>query len=538
MQIFSGNEYELKTTFGLSAMAVVWVGILRSKSVYLTEPFLELCGTGKPLESLLKDRTILSSLKNEKDFKALQEKYDPEKQFPLVLLQEGKQQIIALEDELLADQGWQNPPVQLPQALPQINYAISKQDIHLEGLESLFTPEEVAKLKMIIATAVKSEEKIEAIRKIILTNASVNEKGILFLHALGDKDLEVRKEAANALKQIGFHETIADAVDSLMGDENQQIYAINSLAQIFPSCNDLEQGAIFQIVLTTLKDQKYREHRPLLLETLAIFIDENDENQALLERIINSSIEVLVSNVSQMVDSITCLFEKILSKNPALLNKILWNELEKSKDRRLRSLLLSFLANTQLDQDMQKLLAKKIVFEIGLGDDLDPVYLKLSATLKNMQDIAIVALLDRLSLSQRSAERIALVQLIETMLFDKDYSTNLKNKILKTYTKAFPLAPYPLRLVMLDSILLEDKSLNSHLKIDFANESLVDIHQDRFDCFYESVSSAMCKIKVHALEPLFKVLKKPLQKKTRRKSYRNFMSDIIWLYRRRLRCSM
>lgn len=167
MQIFEGNEYELKTIYNLKAMSVVYVGILRKNNIYLTEPFLELCATEKSIEGILKDKELLGALGNFREFEKLQEKHDPEREYPLTLLDSGNKKIIALEAEIIAEAGWSKESSTESSALAPKSKEISS-TFDIDG-DEIFSKEEINQLKMTIATAVNSEEKIEAIRKIALS---------------------------------------------------------------------------------------------------------------------------------------------------------------------------------------------------------------------------------------------------------------------------------------------------------------------------------------------------------------------------------
>jgi len=116
MQIFQGNESALRERFHLSPFAIVVVGILRSKNIFLSEPLLELCSMTGPLKTMLKDRSILAALEQPENLKEWQAKHDPEQAYPLVLLDHGSHRVLALEDEVLAETFWKQEASQ-PQDL-------------------------------------------------------------------------------------------------------------------------------------------------------------------------------------------------------------------------------------------------------------------------------------------------------------------------------------------------------------------------------------------------------------------------------------
>ena len=516
MQIFRGSENELKQQFGLSPMSVVWVGILRSKNVFLTEPVLELCESDGPLAPLLNDRSLLPAIDDPKELQLLQRKYDPELQTALVVLDQGSCRVLALEAEVMAEAGWESQS----QALTvQSDSALSVVEPHLQGLENLFSAQDIARLKMVIATAVKPEEKIEAIRKMALAQLSFHEKGILFLHALADPQLEVRREAANALRNIGFNPEIAETTISLSGSEDmQRRHAISSLGQIFARADDLEKGTILQVLLTTLRDENYRDCDVLIVNVLSKIVPQiTTQSPAMLERILVAVAEVLVTHLDELLEPATTLFQAITDRNSTLVGSFLWSEIQKTDSRRLRAFLLFLLVETGIRSDDLQQLADKIAYEIGLGDELDPVYLRLTGAIVRLQDKSIQSLLGRFLNSIRTTERMQAIQLIDKIFSEAAPGATmknigaLKNEVVKAYISAFPTAINALRLAILDSRLLQDPSVAGRLQTEFASEALVDIHKERLDQFHEGVKAALCRMGQPAIPALLKILRNPLQ---------------------------
>ena len=516
MQIFRGSENELKQQFGLSAMTVVWVGLLRSKNILLTEPVLELCKAGAPLASLFNDRSLLLAIDDPEKLGALQRKYDPELQTLLVVLDQGSYRVLALEAEVMAESGWKSQA----QALGvQNDTALTTIESHLQGLENLFSPQDIARLKMVIATAVNPEEKIEAIRKMAMAKLSFHEKGILFLHALADTQLEVRREAAHALRNIGFNPEIAETIISLSGgDEMQHRHAISSLGQIFARADDLEKGTVLQVLLTTLRDKNYRDCNVLIVNVLSKIVSQIiTQSPAMLERIMASVVEVLVSHLDELLDPATTLFQAITDRNATLAGSFLWSEIQKTDSRRLRAFLLFLMVETGVPFADRQQLANKIAYEIGLGDELDPVYLRLTGAIVQLQDSSVQAVLTRFHNSIRTTERMQAIQIIDKIFSEPTASSmmkniiQIKNEVVKAYIDAFPTAINPLRLAILDSRLLQDPTVSGRLQTEFAGEALVDIHKERLDQFHEGVKAALFRMGQPAISALLKILRNPLQ---------------------------
>jgi hypothetical protein len=512
MQIFQGTERDLKEKFKLSALAIVGVGVLRSKNILLTEPVLELCKDGGVLEPLLKNSLLLSSLRDPHEFEKLQCVYDPQRQFPLRVLDQGSHRLLLLEAELMAEAGWQQKE---PALEGNTELAVAPTEMHLQGLENLFSKEEIDCLKMTIATAVNPTEKIEAIRKMALAQVSLGEKSILFLHALGSPQLEIRSEAAQALRQIGFNRELSEAITTLStGDEKQRCYAIVAMSKLFNMANELEKGAILQILLTTLRDQNYHGCVMAMFEALGKIITDIPSSAAqMFERIMVTTVEVLVSHLDEFLDSTTTLFAQLANKDQKQVMAFLWNEIQKSELRRLRAFLLLLLSNTDIPEEKKDDLAKKIAYELGLGDELDTIYLRLTGKIILFEEKAVYALLERFIVTIRVTERIQIIKLLDKIFLEKKASPDVKNRALKTYITYYPSAGDALKKIMLECSLLQDSEVDECLKTEFAQESLVDVHKEKLDPFDHLVKAALCRMGKPSLDAMLRAIKKPLHVK-------------------------
>lgn len=509
MQIFEGNEYELKQKFSLSPMSVVCIGILRNKNIYLTEPLLEMCAKGGPLEGFLKERSLAGALDNPKEWQALHAKYDPECLYEVVLLDEGRRKILALQMEIAAEAGWQREEKSLPEK--QGGMALSNLDHKMQSLASFFSQDEIQKLKVTLATTVHAKEKREAIRKMALSEVSGQEKSILFLHTLADQDREVRSEAAKALEQIGINHEISQAIQNLtQGDRPQRLHSIGSLGKLFSEGNDLEKAAILQIFMATFRDLEYKEFRIPIFQSMILLCPYiPDRATSMLEQIMFCAMDMMVSHLSDVISTCSSLFSMLAQKDLDKVVSFLTKEIEKAQDTRLRAFLLVLLSENA-PGSLSDALVGKMIFEISLGDELDPIYRNLGVKIVDLGEKAVPHLLERFSITIRATERIRIAKLFSVILAEKMLSLSSRKKILESYTYIFPSAPDILRILILDTALLKDPEISTTLKTEFAKEILLYVHRDRLDQFSQAVKAALCKMKKPAVDALIHVLKNPL----------------------------
>ncbi|WP_372365865.1 hypothetical protein [Candidatus Uabimicrobium sp. HlEnr_7] len=502
MQIFRGSQDDLKRKYELNPLIVTWMGILRSRNVFCTEPVLELCRPEGLFEQMFKDRTFIASLENQSQFNALQQQHNTQELFQLILLDNGNEKVIALEDEVLAEQGWN-------QSAPEtalVTKSPLTPKMNIQGVEHLFGDEEIARLKMVIATTVSSSEKIEAIRKISLSQVDEKDKSLLFLHTLGDSDVTVRSEAASALEKTGFNEQMGNAIIALCtGDSKQKIHAISSLGNLFVEASEFEKGAILQIFLTTIKDKDYHSLVLNILEILSNIIPNLPANQAMIERIMLNALENLISDFDRLYEKMYQIFNALKELDGKYVGDFLWQEIKKSSERRLRAFLLTLIVNVR-DCDESK---EMMVLEVGFGDEIDPIYIRLNNAIKSFGKNILDALIQRFQFSQRVTEKIQLLQIMQEIL-SKDIPSQSKNEIVKLFIRQFATAHKALCIAIMEMRLLDDKDVSIDLRLQMAKEMLVNLDTDTVDQYHETVRSCLTRMNSVAITAILEILENPI----------------------------
>lgn len=504
MQIFRGSQEDLKRRFELNPLTVTWVGILRSRNIFCTEPVLELCRAGGPFELMFKDRTLVGSLESQAQFNALQEQYNTQEFFQLILLDNGSEKVIALEDEVIAEQGWKQSSSST--ALSNVSKSPLVPKMNIKGVEHLFGEDEIARLKMIIATTVSSSEKIEAIRKISLSQVDEKDKSLLFLHTLGDSDVNVRSEAASALEKTGFNEQMGNAIIALCtGDNKQQKHAISSLGNLFAEASEFEKGAILQIFLTTIKDKNYHHHVLNILEILANIIPALPVNKPMIERIMLNALENLISDFDHLYEKMYLIFNALKKLDAEYVGDFVWKEIKKSSERRLRSFLLTLIVDVR-DCDESK---KLMVLEVGFGDEIDPIYIRLNNAIKSFGSKILDVLTERFENSKRVTERIQLLQIMQEII-SEGVTPSKKDKIVNIFIKQFATAHKALCNAIMEMRLLFDKDVDAGLRLQMAKELLVNLDTDTIDQYHEAVRSCLIRMKSIAVTATLQVLENPI----------------------------
>lgn len=255
---FRGSPEDLQKQFGVSRRLQMRVGALLSKKVDITPTLIE-CGTNNsPEERLLLHPSLLekaSHLVKE----SLSEIWDGPSPCPLTVMEgEDGWKTLCFEEELLAREGFQTLSEDPEDSMESLVPALSSPSFSAAPLKgAVFGEEEMEKLRMDILTSATGAVKVEGIRKISLSSLPPKEKALLFLHALGDKNPEVREAVAEALSGLGLSPEITDAMKIFcLNNSSQKVYSLDRLCQYIKSASAVEGAIAFHFLHKILEEEK------------------------------------------------------------------------------------------------------------------------------------------------------------------------------------------------------------------------------------------------------------------------------------------
>ena len=161
-----------------------------------------------------------------------------------------------------------SPPAALPARRTPVG-ALTRPGVTSKAAEALFPPEEIERLKLVVLTSARREEKIEALRRLAYSPLDVDRKAELFLNRLADRDAEVRVEAAQLLRILGLDPEVAASIRDLeLGDEAQRLFAIARLGRRMAKGDPLDAGAALIAFTWRLREEGTAAVRRPLIERL------------------------------------------------------------------------------------------------------------------------------------------------------------------------------------------------------------------------------------------------------------------------------
>jgi len=268
---------------------------------------------------------------------------------------------IALEDDLLAEQApaARGPVGALVRTAPQQMTAHETQE--------LFTPEEVARLKLAVLTSQNPDERIEALRKLVFAPMDGAQKAGIFLNVLTDREAEpkVRREAIRSLEQIGFRSDMAEAVRGLFQDDAEEaLYAIQRLGALLREAEEGEAALVLAVVLEVFDQSRDIDLIRELLRLIGKSATTVVGNYQKTEQFLQSAVRHVSRNFEELRFDVEEAVAACAEQAHDLVADLLWRELQRCENPRVRGLLLNLSESLAIDPGRIGELSERAVEEI------------------------------------------------------------------------------------------------------------------------------------------------------------------------------
>lgn len=377
MEPFRADRNELRERFGFSARTGARISALAQKGLYFTEAALEVIAED---ENLVK--TVLSG-----KFMEQAGQMDPHRLTTLLREHAAKdvadevglaisgKGVVHLVDEAVADGKDAKGAVELRVRTGERNFRYH------------WTDTEIEKIRLTLATSARKDEKIEAVRKIAVSDLSAEDKGTLFLETLNDPDPDVKKEAVTALGTIGLKRRIVDVFAALLSDDTGE--RTKAARMLLEFAEKAEGGDLF-IVLMMVNGFLASDPDP---EVEIVLIDIFSTLSFLIvrdEHVFRRTVRRIVGRMQKTGFAALATTEKFLRKisslDPDLFYRIVFGEeVRHADDLALKSILLLNLSELPaLDKKRRHELLAAVISGMFGAPEMDDSYWRLQSAVANL----------------------------------------------------------------------------------------------------------------------------------------------------------
>lgn len=479
---------ELKRRFGLSERLAVRFGALLSKGLAATAAVLEQAAGDRELAAFVLSPALLEKAAK-LDTPALR-KLSPAARH--LAISDG---VLALDEEVMAESAL----AVLPKSEPGL--------LGRSEAEKLFAPDDVSRLKLALLTEVDPRKKILALRQASLAPLSAEERGALTLHALGDADPEVRREAAALLRTVGLSSALAETLSSLADPAPRtRIQAVQKLSAA--NATKTERSIVLACLLASLRHEADPAVLSALLDGLSAYGDLLCAGEPLA-----GLARELVKRMGLHLEALSAPAQRLLAAlgrtgrvEPA---EAVWREVEGIADRPLRVFFATAVSAMKHAGGFRRRFAAAVARELAAGPE-DLASRRLVESAKLMGDDFLRALLEAYPAVPGDSRGgfLAIVDSVATTDFVGDAARTDAGRLLVDVLRG---APRALRILVMESRLCADPRLGADVKRDLCLDFLTSLHALRAERLFD--------VTVATLRRMGPAILPDLRKRIRESSY-------------------
>ncbi|MDP6359466.1 MAG: hypothetical protein QF473_30375 [Planctomycetota bacterium] len=508
---------EFKSQFGLSQRLIVRMGALMNNRIGLSAVVAEMSEPGSPMEQLLLRGRLHEEVELTQE--VLNSRYhDAGGDDSLALARWEDWQVISLEEELAAEEGWE--------AVGRELVTVNANDVSLvssrlfEGAESLFTEEDVRRIKLTAVTSADLNERISAIRQLLLSPAPASEKASVFINLLGDPESRIRAEAANALESLGLNTNVASAIgDMAEGNAKQRLLAARRLTPLIENGGELEIFVIARSLLRSLDSESELEVREAILEAFATAGPQIGQHEVEREAVVKTLVQQLREYPDRLRPQTVNALRSLAEDFNAPVVRQLWEQIRNESERKTRMHVLCFLSTREMPEDIEAVAIERMAAELADLDSNDEDSIRLGNLLTHHGDNACRSLLAAFP-NAHQLQRTHLVEIMDRVASDAERPVcdELKVEIARLFLSLLKTAELNVRLAILQGNLVADPNIDQETRQDLISEVFANLHDYSNPRTAGLVESTIASMGLSAVQPLLNIVRHATRHESRKEA--------------------
>jgi hypothetical protein len=500
----------LMAAHGIGRRLATRVVALRSRRLDVTATVLAEAASGGPIEDLLLAPEMLRSAASLTE-RQLQEQardrgYEQWELLRLVGEGRGGWRVVALQDDVLAEEALAEAEAAPGAVLVRAETGqISARETH-----ELFTPEEVARLKLCVLTSQDADERVEAVRKLVFAPLEGAQKAGIFLNVLIDSEAapRVRREAIRSLEQIGFRSDMAEAVRGLfLEDAEEAVYAIQRLGVLLAEAEPGEAALALAVILEVFEESRdertMRELLRLIGGSAAILVS----NYQKTEQFVQSALRQLDRDFEELRLDVEGALKACAERAPELMADLLWRELQRTESAAVRGLLLTLSESLAREPGRTAELARLAVQEILNPALPESERARLRYGLVRFGEPAVLTALERVAQAS-GVERSELIRLLDVLCTESEVSHETVQQAVNVFVDLLKVGDSVTRRSILTASLLAEERIEPPLQRELAEELLALMTEMNLPGTLDAIQGTLERIGTEALAPACRFMRR------------------------------
>ncbi|HOX38832.1 MAG TPA: hypothetical protein PL033_12650 [Candidatus Brocadiia bacterium] len=518
---FSSRE-ELETRFGLGRRLSARLLLLARKGLGMTETVLESAAPRSKVEELLLSDEILDEA----------ERLDSERLMILaarfglrgsenleICPDENGARMIAFSEEMLVEGMGKFPD---PGAPGGINNALAIQKresgtimagdaggaFSIEEARGLFTPEEMARLKLATLTSKDPGERVEAMRRFMLSPAAMSDKARLFAGVLIDatSGSQVRAEAVRCLERLGLSGELSDAIRGLFGGRSEQtVFNVERLGMMMAAAGDGERSLIRSVLLELLEESGDMAVQRAAIAVLSASCGGMSDDRNQFDRFMRAVLKRFIAAPSEMRDCARSCLHAMAQSDSASVSEQLWRELNTTQDHDLRSFIMTMITQLSDSPVFTSDLAGAIVEEMIQSRASEQERARLRFGLVRLGEPGVKAILKRLP-HLPHAQRPPMIRHLDILCSETDVGSEILNDAIEALIDLLKIGDRSTRRTILESRVCAAAGIELERRARLARTLLENIRDFRLKETVSGVQSTMISLGAPTIAPLLDFL--------------------------------
>ncbi len=373
-------------------------------------------------------------------------------------------------------------------------------------IETLFSPEEVKRLKLVVLTSAEPKERITGIRRLTLAPGPAREKGAVLLAALADDDQQVRLEAIKALVPLGLNPDIArEAKQLVTGTPKLQTAAAVRIGRLAANAGPGEISVLITLAAGTLRGELAETTRAELIRALQPMARAAANHAAQRTALVSLLADQLTERPVALAAPVRKVLAALGTANPDGAAAALEAETARVSDPETRRLLLGAFSALDVPAERRGPLAELMVAELLATPEPETHCLGIANALSRWGTDALDALLARLDDALRQPKHFML-RVIDGLAAGPDCPAERKAEVAARFLKLLKTDTPTTRAVLLECEVLADPALPPALQSDLAAELIQHVHEFGGPRMVDVIEGTIARLGEPAIGPLLDLL--------------------------------
>jgi hypothetical protein len=390
--------------------------------------------------------------------------------------------------------------------LPVLAPAAASTPMKPSELRTLFSPEEVKRLKLEVLTSADATERITAIRRLGLAPGTTNEKGAVLLAALADDDPKVRLEAIRALVPLGLNPDIGREARYLVsGTDKQKLAAARQMGELAGSASPGEISVLLTLIAGTLNTELPADARRALVESLLPAADAIANEPGQLAGAVGLLAEQLTERPVELVRPVRRVLAALGARDADGTVTALEAEIDRVPDPEARRRLLGAFSSVPVPEGRRPAIARRMAGELLSAPEPETDCIGMANALCGWGATAVDALLEVLGQSLRQ-QKTFILRVLDNIASRRDCPVKAKQAVTERFLNMLKTDTRPTQAVLLESELFGDRALPKKLKAGVARELVLHVHEFGGPRMIGTIEDTVIRLGAAAIDPLLELV--------------------------------